>query len=106
MKRKNKKFYEFILCFVLFVLLTSVGSSYLNTIPSKERQEKLRFSKETASKKIIETFTKKNLEKIDRRKKQSSENKRIVYDGPERRSGKERRIWIDRIQEIWIKMNR
>ena len=44
-------------------------------------------------------------QKVDRRKKYRSEKERIVYDGPERRSGKERRIWVDRIQEIWMKMD-
>jgi hypothetical protein len=43
-------------------------------------------------------------EKIDRRTKHSSDDEIIAYDGPERRSGKARRIWVDRAQEIMLKM--
>ena len=43
-------------------------------------------------------------EKIDRRTKHSSDDDKIAYYGPERRSGRERRIWVDRTQEIMLKM--
>lgn len=42
--------------------------------------------------------------KNDRRAKQGSDDEEDVYDGPERRSGQERRIWVDRVQETKQKM--
>jgi hypothetical protein len=42
---------------------------------------------------------------IDRRSKLKSADVKSTYTGPERRSGNERRIWIDRISEIRSKMN-
>ncbi len=38
--------------------------------------------------------------KIDRRSKHASADRKYEYKGPERRSGNERRIWINRISEI------
>ena len=40
----------------------------------------------------------------DRRSKPDSADKKSTYTGTERRSGKERRIWIDRIREIHLKI--
>ena len=42
--------------------------------------------------------------KVDRRTKHGSDEEEYTYDGPERRSGQERRIWVDRVQEIMLKM--
>ena len=42
--------------------------------------------------------------KADRRKKPSSINENPNYKGPERRSGTERRIWIDKLAEIRFRM--
>ena len=42
--------------------------------------------------------------KIDRRSKHASVDRKHEYKGPERRSGSERRIWIDRIDEIHSKV--
>jgi hypothetical protein len=41
---------------------------------------------------------------IDRRSIENSEQEEILYNGPERRSGKDRRIWVDRMQEITMKL--
>ena len=40
----------------------------------------------------------------DRRSKLASADARPVYTGPERRSGNDRRIWIDRLREIRLKI--
>lgn len=42
--------------------------------------------------------------KVDRRTRHGSDDEKIAYEGPERRSGQERRIWVDRVQEIKLKM--
>ena len=42
--------------------------------------------------------------KVDRRTKHGSDDEKKEYDGPERRSGKERRIWVDKVQEIKLKL--
>jgi hypothetical protein len=42
--------------------------------------------------------------KADRRKKPASDGENSNYKGPERRSGTERRIWVDRIAGIRSKM--
>ena len=41
---------------------------------------------------------------IDRRSIENSEQEKILYNGPERRSGNDRRIWVDRMQEINMKL--
>ena len=41
---------------------------------------------------------------VDRRAMHGLNDEEKVYDGPERRSGKDRRIWVDRVQEIKTKM--
>ncbi len=41
---------------------------------------------------------------FDRRSLNNANRKKSLYSGPERRSGKDRRIWIDRIQEINMKI--
>ncbi len=43
--------------------------------------------------------------KNDRRSKLISDDKKVAYKGSERRSGKKRRIWIDRLNEISEKFN-
>lgn len=40
----------------------------------------------------------------DRRSKPDSADKKSTYTGTERRSGKERRVWINRIREIRSKI--
>jgi hypothetical protein len=40
--------------------------------------------------------------KVDRRKKDDSTTEKRDYNGPERRSGKERRIWVNRLQESML----
>jgi hypothetical protein len=42
--------------------------------------------------------------KIDRRSTPVSNERKKTYTGPERRSGSERRIWIDRTGEIRSKL--
>ncbi len=44
--------------------------------------------------------TKARRSKIDRRSKDNSADPKSTYKGPEKRSGKDRRKWADRIQEI------
>jgi len=41
---------------------------------------------------------------VDRRKVPESGDEENAYSGPERRCGKERRVWVDRMQEIESKM--
>jgi hypothetical protein len=43
--------------------------------------------------------------KNDRRSKLISDDKKVAYKGSERRSGKKRRIWIDRLNEVSEKFN-
>ena len=43
--------------------------------------------------------------KNDRRSKLISDDKKVAYKGSERRSGKKRRIWIDRLNETSEKFN-
>ena len=40
---------------------------------------------------------------FDRRSKFTSTEARSTYKSPERRSGKERRIWINRMHEIYMR---
>jgi C4-type Zn-finger protein len=42
--------------------------------------------------------------KRDRRKTGELADEKSTYNGPERRSGRERRIWVDRMQEIVSKV--
>lgn len=42
--------------------------------------------------------------KIDRRSEPGSADGEHSYSGPERRSGNERRIWVDKLSEIHSKM--
>jgi len=48
---------------------------------------------------IVDAFRKAT---VDRRKKDDSTSEKCDYNGPERRSGKERRIWLNRIQESML----
>ena len=41
---------------------------------------------------------------MDRRSIENSEQRKLLYNGPERRSGKDRRIWVDRMYEIDMKL--
>lgn len=41
---------------------------------------------------------------IDRRLIDNSEHEKVLYTGPERRSGNDRRVWVDRMQEIDMKI--
>lgn len=41
---------------------------------------------------------------IERRSRESADKDKIPYTGPERRSGNERRVWVDRMQEINMKL--
>jgi len=41
---------------------------------------------------------------LERRSKDNSAQEKIYYTGPERRSGNDRRVWIDRMQEINMKL--
>ena len=43
--------------------------------------------------------------KNDRRSKLISDDKKVAYKGSERRSGKKRRIWINRLNEVSEKFN-
>jgi hypothetical protein len=43
--------------------------------------------------------------KVDRRKKPNTDENKPTYKGREKRSGRERRIWVDRIQEIASKLS-
>ena len=43
--------------------------------------------------------------KSDRRKKSDADDEKAAYGGTERRSGKERRIWVDRMREIVTKIS-
>lgn len=42
--------------------------------------------------------------KVDRRKKSDTDDEKSIYKGPERRSGKERRIWVDKLTVIRSKI--
>ena len=42
---------------------------------------------------------------VDRRAMHGLSDEAKAYSGPERRSGEDKRIWIDRVQEIFTKMN-
>ena len=41
----------------------------------------------------------------DRRNRSDTEDEKSIYKGLERRSGKERRIWVDRMREIVTKIS-
>jgi len=41
---------------------------------------------------------------IDRRLIDNSKQEKVSYKGPERRSGKDRRVWVDRMHEIDTKL--
>jgi len=41
---------------------------------------------------------------IERRSIKNSNGEKILYNGPEKRSGRDRRVWVDRMQEINMKL--
>ncbi len=41
---------------------------------------------------------------VDRRSMDNSDHEKVFYTGPDRRSGNDRRVWIDRMQEINMKL--